>query len=507
MRHIRLDYTVFLVIAAVLAMTSCSHAPRSACEGDLSKYEGQARCHDEAFFALKTRPDSSMTTLRALCDSNKLARACSNAAHAYENPSITGNTPDYSMSREYYQKGCNLGDGVACHNLANLHIIGRGGPADDKTGVRHLEQACSLNYAAACYRLAVITQRGKVVPSDPVAAADLLQKGCDLGDAASCHDLGYLYLEGNGVKRDGMTARDLISLSCDQGLPRGCGSLGWLYMQEKSGIDYDKALELLQTACAGDDAPSCSNLGYLIETGNGVAADPARAAQYYSKACHGGDLLGCGNLGVLLSEGRGVPRDDLTAFPLLERGCSDSASESCRYVAIFHEEGRAGLPRSEVTARFFRTKACEYGDEPSCSLLAKGFESLCGSGEQTVLACMTGQTLLVSLCSKDTPSGATTLVYRFGTSTTVDLAYSGDFRLTEDNWTNGDSHTLDFANGSARYAMVETMDNSQDPPSKRVEIAVENDGQTTRIPCRYPIIGSLDSDAIRKGANLSPAGE
>jgi hypothetical protein len=203
---------------------------------------------------------------------------------------------------------------------------------------------------------------------------------------------------------------------------------------------------------------------------------------------------------VLLAEGRGVAQDDRAAFPLLERGCSDSVPEACRYVAIFHEEGRAGLPRSEVTARYFRTKACENGDMPSCTELAKGFESLCGNGEQTELACMTGQSRLLSLCSRAASGGQPTLAYRFGTRATVDLTFSGDFRLTEDSWTNGERRSLAFTNGPAHYALTETQDNSQDPPSKRVEITVGLDGETTRIPCRYPIIGSLDSDAIRKAS-------
>lgn len=500
---------LLLVTAVAFLMTSCSHAPdRSACDGDLSQYQAQARCHDEAFYALKTSPDRSMAHLLALCDRNNLARACSNAAHTYENPLVSGTAPDFSRAREYYLKGCDRGDGVACHNLANLHILGRGVPADDKTGVEYLERACELNYAIACYRLAVITTRGKVLPFDLVAAAGFLQKGCDLGDPPSCHDLGYLYLDGKGVERDGQTALDLFRRSCDQGLPRGCGSLGALYMQGGSdGIDYAKARELMQTACAGEDAPSCSNLGYLIETGKGVPADPARAAQYYSKACKGGDMMGCGNLGVLLSEGRGVVRNDLEALPLLERGCSDAASDSCRSLASFHEDGRAGLPRSEVTARYFRTKACEYGDEPSCTFLSRGFESLCGSGEQTVLACMTGEIRLVSLCSKSAPDGSSILSYRFGTRKTVDLDFSGDFYLKSDSWSSGERYLLDFTNGTAFYSLEENRDNSQDPPRKRVEIVVEIDGQATRIPCHYPVIGSIKNDDIKNATNLSPDGD
>jgi hypothetical protein len=504
----RLRIAVFVSLAYVTALliVSCSHAPKhSACEEDLTQYDSQARCHDEAFFALKSQPDQAMKTLLGLCDQNNLARACSNAAHSYENPPTIESAPDFSKARDYYQKGCDLSDGVACHNLANLFFLGRGTPPDDLEGVKYLEQACELDYANACYRLAVITLRGKVRKYDAAAAADLLRKGCDLGDTVSCHDLGYLYLDGTGVERNGKIALELFKSSCEQGLPRGCGSLGSLYMQGGSeGTDYAKAAELLQTACAGDDAPSCSNLGYLIETGKGVSADPERAAQYYSKACTGGNMMGCGNLGVLLAEGRGAPRDDLAAFPLLERGCSDSGPEACRYVAIFHEEGRAKLPRSEATAKYFRIKACENGDEPSCAVLAKGFESLCKKNENTALFCMTGEKQMVSLCMSKTKGNAGKLAYRFGTRYKIDLTFTGDFHLISDNWTNGESHKLIFAHGPAKYSLVETLDNSQDPPRKRVEIEVESDDKTTHIACRYPIVGTLNSDGIRKAINLAP---
>jgi TPR repeat protein len=358
---------IIVCLAVTLTAMSCSRTPRSACQQDLDSYPAQVRCHDEAYYSLKAQPEQSVVTMVTLCETHKLGRACSNAAHAYENPGFAGLSANYTLSAEYYRKGCDLGDGVACNNLANQYISGRGVELSEHAGADLLERACGLDYGKSCFRIAIITQRGILRPDNPAKVAELMRKGCDLDDTASCHDLGYLYMDGKGVEKDVQTARDLFARTCEQGLPRGCGSLAWQLIQEGGEENSVKALDLLQTACAGDDAPSCNNLGYMFESGKGAAVDPARAARYYSKACQGGDLAGCGNLGILFAEGRGVPRDDTAALPLLERGCSDKASDSCRTLALFHREGRAGLPVSDATAGYFRSKACEYGDSASCA--------------------------------------------------------------------------------------------------------------------------------------------
>jgi hypothetical protein len=65
--------------------------------------------------------------------------------------------------------------------------------------------------------------------------------------------------------------------------------------------DYATAAQLLTGVCAnGTGTPAaCVQLGDLYRTGQGVAADPSRAAQLYQQACKAGDENGCSNYKVL----------------------------------------------------------------------------------------------------------------------------------------------------------------------------------------------------------------
>ena len=253
---------------------------------------------------------------------------------------------------------------------------------------------------------------------------------------------------------------------------------------------------------AGDDAPSCTNLGYLFEAGKGIAPVPKTAARYYDKACSSGDALGCGNLGVLLAEGRGVPQDDNAALPLLEKGCADEGSDSCANLALFHEKGRAGLPVSKSTASFYREKACGLGDEAACSVLARGFTSLCGKQETQVLSCMTGEKRMLSICGVQSASQKVLLSYRFGTSRHQGLKFEGPMKFVSDTWGNGEKYVLSFQNGGSRYEVVETISKMTEPAVRSVQIHVNQNSKSTQIECRVPLMGSLASDLIREAENV-----
>jgi TPR repeat protein len=59
------------------------------------------------------------------------------------------------------------------------------------------------------------------------------------------------------------------------------------------GIHVDEdaraAVELQAKACDLGDVASCVHAGLAFGCGNGVDADPKRAATYYGKACDGGE--------------------------------------------------------------------------------------------------------------------------------------------------------------------------------------------------------------------------
>lgn len=83
----------------------------------------------------------------------------------------------------------------------------------------------------------------------------------------------------------------LIERACEGGVTEECHARG-LDIYE---VDGATAARLWTASCRGGNAQGCSNLGFMYETGLGVAPDPAEAARLYAQGCEGGDAYGCIN--------------------------------------------------------------------------------------------------------------------------------------------------------------------------------------------------------------------
>ena len=62
-----------------------------------------------------------------------------------------------------------------------------------------------------------------------------------------------------------------------------CGSVGISYYMGDNGFmkDYEKAAKFFVKACNGNNYKTCSNLGFMYSTGQGVVIDPDKAAELY----------------------------------------------------------------------------------------------------------------------------------------------------------------------------------------------------------------------------------
>lgn len=497
---------LLLLMTALVLNAAAAQTPSVAdtpCHADLSLATEQNACHDWALSLGDNDREQGMAILDRLCQNEQVARACSNLAYWYDNP-LPNQAVDAPRALVWYERGCRLGDGVGCNNLANLLLAGRGTEPNEAQAVRYIQRSCELDYAPGCFRAAVITQRGLLLARDDAQVERLLDKGCALGDAASCHDLGYLYFEGVHAPRDQDRALALFAQSCDMGLPRGCGTQAWLYMQDgltPQGRDDARAIELGQRACAGNDAPACTNLGHLIEQGKGVPADPARALPYYIKACAAGHTFGCGSLGVLMAQGRGTPPDETAALPYLQRGCSDEHGEACAHLALLHQYGRAGLPKSAATANYFRRQACANGDRPSCTYLLRRAPTLCTSAQTPVLACRLSNGHQLSLCA--TRVGASARVtLRYARPGQAPRSNAERMRWSERQLSYGPQYTLSLVSPTRRFAITETLSRARFPAIQQIEVSATLGQHEFSANCTQPIRGTLDSAMLRQARNV-----
>ena len=174
------------------------------------------------------------------------------------------NKGDYKKANEYYEMGCNLGDGGSCNNLGINYKNGDGVLVDIDKAKEFFQRACDLNIGIA-------------------------KKGCDLKDGKSCFILGDRYGEGDGIKKDLKEANKYYQKACD----------------------------------LNNDADGCASLGYNYKYGYGITKDLTLANKYNKKACDAGSGRGCNYLGVNYRDGAGFEKNMQNAYSYFKKSCYD----------------------------------------------------------------------------------------------------------------------------------------------------------------------------------------
>jgi TPR repeat protein len=140
--------------------------------------------------------------------------------------------------------------------------------------------------------------------------------------------------------------------------------------------DYAQAKSWLEYAVQGGSSDGMADLGWLYETGNGVARNPVTAANLYNQAAKGGSSEGLFRAGLAYREGMGVQKDAAAGCQMLIQAAeashdyAEQEAGRCYYNGIgvdqdhaaafnwFAKAGQAGL----VDAQVFAADMLERGD-------------------------------------------------------------------------------------------------------------------------------------------------
>lgn len=132
--------------------------------------------------------------------------------------------------------------------------------------------------------------------------------------------------------------------------------------------DYLEASRQYKVACDGGDPRGCADLGYLYDSGLGVAQSDAIAFGYYDKGCDGNQAFACANTGVFYESGRSVAKDHARAFGLYQKGC-DLEEYYCTYVGYMYRYSK-GVAQDYGRARQLYSTSCDADDARGCFELA-----------------------------------------------------------------------------------------------------------------------------------------
>jgi TPR repeat protein len=125
--------------------------------------------------------------------------------------------------------------------------------------------------------------------------------------------------------------------------------------------DHAAARSLWQRLADDGDVSAQTNLGYMLEHGEGGPRDAPGAVTWYRRAAGRGSLTAQYNLGAMYYRGEGIPRDAAEAakwfLVVAERGYPRAQHN----MAVLYETGE-GVPRDDVEAYvWFALAAAGFG--------------------------------------------------------------------------------------------------------------------------------------------------
>ena len=158
-------------------------------------------------------PTRSAAALDEFCD-REHARPCMLLAEMYL--AGCGVPADETRAAELFERACDLGENLACGELA------LGSAVSAKDSAELLTAGCNAGHARACRSLGTLIDRGPDVPGDATVAVALWEQGCRHGDAESCLLAGRAYEPGGVVTPNPDKAERLVERACALGEPRAC---------------------------------------------------------------------------------------------------------------------------------------------------------------------------------------------------------------------------------------------------------------------------------------------
>jgi TPR repeat protein len=167
-------------------------------------------------------------------------------------------------------------------------------------------------------------------------------------DGEMLFERGRKFQNGRGVEQSYTEAIRFYKLGVEKGNAACALSLGVLYCEGR-GItkDYDEARRLFEFAVSkekteADGVELQFRLGYMYESGDGVAPNLTEAAHWYGLAAERGHAGSANNLGNMYKKGLGVDQDYVEARRLYEIAARQGDAAAQKNIAVMHANGFGG---------------------------------------------------------------------------------------------------------------------------------------------------------------------
>jgi TPR repeat protein len=241
----------------------------------------------------------------------------------------------------WFRRASAEGNGAAMHNLGVCIEDGRGAAADAGEARAWYRRAAAHGSAAGQNSLGF----GLMCEGRHTEARAALELAVAQGNSDACFNLGSLLEHGAGGAPDAARAQQLYEAASAAGCPKAMHRLGNMLYSGVAGAGGDgascaRAFALFSRAAALGHAEAGNCAGLLLEAGEGVQADAARARDAYATAAARGSAAAAYNLAALHEKERDVPAA-LRALRRAEELGHPAAALDIERVRVCADERRA----------------------------------------------------------------------------------------------------------------------------------------------------------------------
>jgi len=145
-------------------------------------------------------------------------------------------------------KSCYSGDADACFKLGLLYEDKR---KSYKEAAKYYQKTCDLGDGLGCVFFGVLIEEGKGFKSSYIKAKEYYKKACDFGEASGCSIVGFFYEKGKGFESSYIKAKEYYKKACELGFSSGCA-------------DY-KRIKNIKTATEIESVKDYSIKAYVVD--------------------------------------------------------------------------------------------------------------------------------------------------------------------------------------------------------------------------------------------------
>jgi TPR repeat protein/uncharacterized caspase-like protein len=194
-----------------------------------------------------------------------------------------------TLATIWYQRSADSGDSYAMSDLAYMIENGKGVAKNEALAVAWYRKAADAGNPAGMSNLGVMYEHGVGVDKDEATAVAWFRKSADKGHIEAMINLAGMLKSGRGISKDLIQASGWYKKASQGGNSRAMARLANMLVDDEMGMKNQAEAYRLNVRAAelGEDQ-GMSNLGWMFETGTGVAKSLDIAISWYEKAAAAG---------------------------------------------------------------------------------------------------------------------------------------------------------------------------------------------------------------------------